>query len=126
MGRRALALKAIVKDGCTAVLTNQTAWFMRELVHAGSRGITKADYPGLHVGDIVMRIRRTLGYETIICEMEPNSGAWGGEHGRYSLNADITLKAIARPKQRRPATAATVQTSNLNQTNGKAGGNSDE
>lgn len=126
MGRQTLALKAIVKDGCTAVLRNQTAWFMEELVNAGSRGITKADYPGLHVGDIVMRIRRTLGYETITCEMEPNSGAWGGEHGRYKLNADITLRDLGKPKKLRSTTAATVQTPNPNWSNGLAGGNSDD
>ncbi len=125
MGRRALALKAIVGGGYTAILRNQTAWFLLELAKAGSRGITKADYPGLHVGDIVMRIRRALGYETITCEMEPSRGAWGGEHGRYKLNADVTLIEIVEPKKRRPAMAATMQASNLNRSNEQAGGNSD-
>lgn len=39
MSRRALATKAIVEGGATAVLRNQTAWFMQEIVRHGSKGL---------------------------------------------------------------------------------------
>ena len=99
MSRRQLALKASVVDGSTAILRNQTAWFMREIIKHGKSGFTKAQYPGLHVGDIVMRIRRALGYDVVTTEMEPNSHGWGGEHGRYRLNAQIILEEITENKK---------------------------
>ena len=108
------------ESGAKQVLLYQTAWFLQELQEAGERGITKADYPGLHVGDIVMRLRRR-GIQ-ITCVMEPNNGAFGGDHGRYTLMSKITLKEVPIPKKTKPATAATVLASNSNtMTSGQGG-----
>lgn len=102
----------VVGEGLKAILTNQTSWFFDELLERGDRGLTKADYPGLHVGDIVMRIRRKLGNHVISCVMEPNTGPWGGEHGRYRLNAEVTVRKIPSPKKTKPAAGATAQALN--------------
>lgn len=114
MSRPRLATKAIVEGGTTAVLRNQTAWFLGEIVRHGSRGLTKADYPGLHVGDIVMRIRRKLGEEVIVTLMEPNKHGWGGEHGRYKLNAKVTLENIPIKERKKPAGVETKRAFNSN------------
>ena len=124
MSRRTLATKAIVEGGATAVLRNQTAWFMGEVVKRGSRGLTKADYPGLHVGDIVMRIRRKLGEEVIVTHMEPNTHVWGNEHGRYVLNAKVTLENLPTSKMKKPA-AGSERASKPKTSNGELGGFSD-
>ena len=103
MSRQALATKATVEGGATAILRNQAAWFMGEMARHGSRGLTKADYPGLHVGDLVMRIRRKLGEEVIVTQMEPNKHGWGGEHGRYRLNVKVTLEDMPILKKQKPS-----------------------
>lgn len=107
MARKRLKIEVVVDDGRKSMLTNQAANFIRELKQVGSKGITKADYPGLHVGDIVMRIRRKLGDDIILCEMEPNTGPWGGEHGRYRLNAKISIKEVPYPEKKKPASVQT-------------------
>ena len=119
MSARKYTLEAAIEGGSSAILRNQTAWFMDELVSCGPQGLTKADYPGLHVGDLVMRIRRALNdYSVIVTEMEPNTHGWGGEHGRYRLNAQITLKEIPSPKKKqspdkkKPVTTASGPASN--------------
>ena len=114
MTRKALATRVTVEGGSTAVLRNQTAWFMGEIVRLGSKGLTKADYPGLHVGDVVMRIRRKLGEEVIVTLMEPNKHGWGGDHGRYKLNAKVTLENIPIKKRKKPIPTVTGQALNSN------------
>ena len=108
------------ESGAKQVLLYQTAWFLQELQEAGERGITKADYPGLHVGDIVMRLRRR-GIQ-IVCVMEPNTGVWGGDHGRYTLTSKVTLKEVPIPKKTNPVTVGAVLDSNSkSMTSGQGG-----
>ena len=99
MNRRRFPVMVQREGGASATLSGQTAWFIGDLKKAGSKGVTKADYPGLHVGDIVMRIRRKLGDDVISTEMEPNTHGWGGEHGRYRLVSEITIQEITYPNK---------------------------
>jgi len=111
------------ESGATQVLFYQAAWFLQELQEAGERGVTKADYPGLHVGDIVMRLRNAG--IAITYEMEPNTGAFGGNHGRYKLISKVNITEIPIPSKMKPATAATVLVSNSNTSHGNVGGKND-
>ena len=78
MGRIVQALEAKIEDGQSSIiLTNQLSEFLKIFVKEDQRGITKADFSGgLHLGDIVMKLRRK-GF-CIHTDMEPNTGEYGG------------------------------------------------
>lgn len=64
---------------------------LRKLLAAGSRGITSADFQaGTRVSHYIFELRKTWGL-TITTETEPNSGEFGGSHGRYRLETPVRL-----------------------------------
>lgn len=109
------------------ILINQQAQHLKIFVERGSRGITKAELcGGLHLGDIVMKLRRK-GF-SIVTHMEPNTGPYGGEHGRYELIDKVEITELEIPpcrKTKRLARFQPTQVSIPNSNTGRAGG-SDE
>ena len=108
MGRIVQALEAKIEDGQSSIiLTNQLSEFLKIFVKEDQRGITKADFSGgLHLGDIVMKLRRK-GF-CIHTDMEPNTGEYGGSHARYRLMDKVTYRIIdptSIPKKKTPLAA---------------------
>jgi hypothetical protein len=68
-------------------LTKRAAFFLEELLAAGSEGITTIDYPGVRVGDAIHKLRKAgVQIET---QYEQHRGEFGGCHGRYVLRSRI-------------------------------------
>lgn len=103
------------------ILVNRQADFLK-ILKDRPQGITKAEFSGgIHLGDIVMRLRRK-GFN-IVTHMEPNTGSYGGEHGRYKLMDKVEIKNLPvtpKAKKRKPAiTAAAVKRVSNPNTNGQ-------
>lgn len=63
------------------------AWFLEELVRAGPDGVTTIAYPGVRVGDCILKLRKAgVNVETIY---EPHGGQFRGRHGRYVLRSKV-------------------------------------
>lgn len=106
MGGIVQAIEANIENGQASImLTNQLSEFLKIFVKEGQSGITKADFSGgLHLGDIVMKLRRK-GF-CIHTEMEPNTGQYGGKHARYRLMDKVTYRIIdpsSIPKKQKTA-----------------------
>jgi hypothetical protein len=85
--RHSAVFRIIKRDGTAHVVTptGRAAWLMETLCEAGPTGLTAADLPaGLRLAAYVQRLRRAG--VPITTSSEPNSGAWGGSHGRYRLD----------------------------------------
>jgi hypothetical protein len=78
----------------------RVAWFLGELVKAGPAGVTTIDYPGVRVGDCILKLRKAgIDVQTIY---EPHDGEFAGRHGRYVLRSRVELLVtIARQMSRR-------------------------
>ena len=108
------AIEAVTDEAKAPItLINQLAEYLPILVKAGPKGITKAQFSGgIHLGDIIMKLRRK-GF-TIVTHMEPNTGPYGGEHGRYRLMDKVTYRTIdpATISKKKTPLAATKGLSN--------------
>ena len=127
MGGIVQAIEANIENEQSSImLTNQLSEFLKIFVKEGQSGITKADFSGgLHLGDIVMKLRRK-GF-CIHTEMEPNTGEYGRKHARYRLMDRVTYRIVdpsSIPKKKTPQ-AATKGLSNP-KANGTESGVSDE
>jgi hypothetical protein len=70
-------------------LPKRAAWFLDELVKAGAAGVTTIDYPGVRVGDCILKLRRAgVDVQTVY---EPHDGEFAGRHGRYVLRSRVEL-----------------------------------
>jgi hypothetical protein len=83
-------------------LPKRAAWFLEELVKAGAAGVTTIDYPGVRVGDCILKLRKAgVDVQTIY---EPHDGEFAGRHGRYILLSRVELLADdPRPSSRHPS-----------------------
>ncbi len=73
-----------------AVTARRHRELVERLLAAGPRGITKADWPGAHVGDYADKLRDTFGDGFIITTFEPNADGHG-RHGRYTLGGKVKI-----------------------------------
>lgn len=65
------------------------AWTLSRLLAAGERGVTPLENPAPRWSHYVFRLRRAgIEIETIDA---PNTGAFGGRHGRYVLRSAVTV-----------------------------------
>jgi hypothetical protein len=72
-------------------LPKRATWFLDELVKAGTAGVTTIDYPGVRVGDCILKLRKAgVDVQTIY---EPHDGEFAGRHGRYILRSRVELLA---------------------------------
>jgi hypothetical protein len=68
-------------------LTKRAAWVLDELLAAGPAGISKISYPGVNVGDAILKCRKAgVHIET---EYEQHRGEFAGHHGRYILRSKV-------------------------------------
>jgi hypothetical protein len=77
------------------VVPKRAAWFLDELVKAGTQGVTTINYPGVRIGDCVLKLRKAgVNVQTLY---ELHSGEFAGRHGRYILRSNVQrLSAPAR------------------------------
>jgi hypothetical protein len=67
----------------------RAAWFLEERVKASAAGVTTIDYPGVRVGDCILKLRKAgVDVQTIY---EPHEGEFAGRHGRYVLRSRVEL-----------------------------------
>lgn len=100
---------AVLPDGSEKTFKGRYAWTLRQLVSAGSKGITPIERPAPRWSHYVMILRRAgITIETID---EKHDGIFAGTHGRYVLRDEIML---IDPDKTKPTTAATVRASNPN------------
>ena len=67
---------------------------------AGANGVTTIDYPGVRVGDCILKLRKAgVEVQTIY---EPHEGEFAGRHGRYVLRSRVELIADNRPPDLAP------------------------
>lgn len=90
-------------------IANTPARVYLSLAKAGSKGITCRDWHGYDLRHH-LRVLRNKGVG-IDRSWEKHEG---GQHGRWKLRDGHTHRIIDDFKKRKPATAATVQASNLN------------
>ena len=69
-------------------LSGRPAWLLAKLIEAGPVGLTASDLPaGLRVSAFVLKLRRAG--VPVLTLSEPNSGDFGGHHGRYVLACPV-------------------------------------
>ena len=77
----------------------RAAWFLDELVKAAPAGVTTITYPGVRVGDCILKLRKAgVDVQTIY---EPHAGEFAGRHGRYLLRSRVELISDAPPRRGR-------------------------
>jgi hypothetical protein len=65
----------------------RAAWFLEEVVKAGPEGVTAIEFPGVRIGDCILKLRKVgVEIETIY---EPHGGEFRGRHGRYVLRSRV-------------------------------------
>jgi hypothetical protein len=93
-------LRAVIGEGEAAravEIDGRPAWLLGKLVEAGERGITAAELPaGLRLSHFAWRLRRHYGL-SIETVQEPNTGSFGGSHGRYRLVSPVQILADDAP-----------------------------
>jgi hypothetical protein len=68
-------------------LTKRATWALDELIAAGPAGISKIDYPGVNLGDAVLKCRKAgVLIQTL---HEPHGGEFAGHHARYVLRSRV-------------------------------------
>jgi hypothetical protein len=85
--RHTLIYRLALPSGVASITAppGRATWLLDRLIEAGMKGLTAADLPaGLRLAAYVQRLRRAG--VPITTSFEPNSGAWGGSHGRYRLD----------------------------------------
>lgn len=69
--------------------TGRTAWTLKRLLDAGSRGVAPIDHPAPRWSDYVFKLRRAgLPVET---KDEKHGGPYSGKHGRYVLREAVEV-----------------------------------
>lgn len=76
----------------TFELKGRLGWTMAQLVEAGPRGFTTLDRPALRLAAYVHSLRkRGIPIET---EIEAHSGPYAGQHARYRLTCDASVRVL--------------------------------
>jgi hypothetical protein len=83
-------LRVRVDDGPPQTIKLRQAQILRGLLRAGTRGITKADYPGVHVGARIAALRDKHGVK-IETQRPESTGPVKGTYGRYVLQSKIEV-----------------------------------
>jgi hypothetical protein len=83
-------------------LPKRAAWFLDELLKAGATGCTTIDYPGVRVGDCILKLRKAgVDVQTLY---EPHDGEFPGRHGRYILRSRVEIiSEDPAPHMRQPS-----------------------
>ena len=72
--------------------TKRGNFLLAELYQAGSEGLTKISFPGVNVGDAVLKLRRAgVDIETV---HEQHGGEFAGHHGRYVLRSKVVRLSV--------------------------------
>ncbi|ATB03598.1 hypothetical protein [Sinorhizobium meliloti] len=91
--RKRLVLRAKIVDngepGLPITVVGRDAWCLRELVRAGSRGITSLENPAPRIAHYVWKLRK-LGF-AIESVPEVHGGQFPGSHSRYRLHSEVLL-----------------------------------
>ncbi len=76
-------------NGPVRAFKGRFAWALREMIRAGSRGVTPIEQPAPRWSHYIYRLRREgVPIRTI---PEKHAGAFPGQHGRYVLSAPVTI-----------------------------------
>ena len=81
-------------DGSERTYRGRCAWALRALIDAGPRGITSLTNPAPRLSHYVFKLRR--GGIPVQTVDERHVGPYSGVHGRYLLDADVTVLAEVR------------------------------
>lgn len=74
-------------DAKPLVLPKRAEWFLSELVKAFPEGVTTIAYPGVRIGDCILKLRKAgVDVRTVY---EPHAGEFRGRHGRYFLRSRV-------------------------------------
>ena len=75
--------------GQKLVLTGRLAWCLATLIEVGQHGFTSVERPAPRTSDYIFQLRgKGL---PIITEDEKHTGPYAGTHGRYKLNAPVSV-----------------------------------
>lgn len=76
----------------TLHLKNRQGWALCKLASAGPVGITTIDHPAPRLSAYVHSLR---GHGFCIeTEMEPHEGQYRGQHARYRLQQDVSIRVL--------------------------------
>jgi hypothetical protein len=82
-------IKIRLPDGSQQSFAGREAWALRQLIDAGSAGITTLTNPAPRLGHYIFKLRKAgLGIST---NYEHHKGAFPGTHGRYRLETPVTV-----------------------------------
>lgn len=80
----------IEPDGGPKRLDGRAGWMIRELIKAGTRGVTTVELPaGIRVSHAVYLLRRE-GF-VISMQREAHGGEFAGVHGRFRIETPCTI-----------------------------------
>ena len=77
------------EDGPEKTFRGRFAWTLNALIDAGKRGVTPLERPAPRWSHYVMVLRR--GGVPVQTIDEKHDGAYSGRHGRYLLDAPVTV-----------------------------------
>ena len=80
----------IVADMVPLVVRGRAAWCLKELLLAGSFGITGCRGRGRRLAAHIYILRRRYNLE-ITTQFEPHGGSYPGHHARYRLSSEIKV-----------------------------------
>ena len=86
-------------------VNGRAAWFLLTLMQAGKRGVTTLERPAPRISHYLYQLRK-LGF-AVSTEYEAHGGAFGGNHGRFTLIDRVTIEGgtlaeyLASPEGRR-------------------------
>lgn len=76
-------------DGARRTFHGREAWTLRQLVTAGSVGVTTLDRPAPRWSHYVFKLRKAG--LVISTDRESHGGTFPGSHGRYRLETPVTV-----------------------------------
>lgn len=91
-GRRYGSTIVDIGHPCTFELKGRLGWTMAQLVDAGPSGVTTIERPALRLAAYVHSLRkRGIPIET---EIETHDGPYAGQHARYRLACDASVRVL--------------------------------
>jgi hypothetical protein len=82
-------IKVRLPNGTECMFVGREAWTLRNLVDAGSTGVTTIDRPAPRWSHYVYKLRKAG--LAITTDYEPHKGDFPGNHGRYRLETPVAI-----------------------------------
>jgi hypothetical protein len=87
--KRTPPIKVVLPNGTECMFVGREAWTLRNLVDAGSAGVTTIDRPAPRWSHYIFKLRKAG--LTISTEYEAHGGTYPGTHGRYRLETPLQI-----------------------------------